>query len=67
VVSTPVKELENRGIDIYQERPVGQKIIGYERPEDIPIYRLTRNIPETESYVCTIPAYDGENLPVPEL
>ncbi len=64
IVNTPIKELESRGIDIYQERPVGREIIGYEDPRDIPISMLTRAIPESETQVCTIPAYDGDNLPI---
>lgn len=64
IVNTPIKELESRGIDIYQERPVGRDIIGYEDPRDIPISMLTRAIPESETQICIIPAYDGDNLPV---
>ena len=67
IVTTPIKELESRGIDFYQERPSGREISGYEQPEDVPIHRLTRAIPEDETQVYTIPAYDGENLPVLEL
>lgn len=67
VINTPIKELENKGIDIYQERPVGREIAGYEKPEDIPACLLTRNIPVDDSRVFAIPAYDGENLPVLEL
>jgi len=67
IVNTPIKELKSRGIDIYQERPVGREIIGYEDPGDIPISMLTRAIPESETQVCKIPAYDGDNLPVLEL
>jgi hypothetical protein len=67
IVTTPIKELEKRGIDFYQERPIGREIPGYERPEDVPIHMLTRAIPEDETEVYTIPAYDGVNLPVLEL
>lgn len=67
IVNTPIKELESRGVDIYAERPVGREIPGYKKPEDIPLRMLTRVLPEEETQVCTIPAYDGENLPVLEL
>ncbi len=67
IVNTPIKELESRDIDIYQERPVGREIAGYEKPENIPVNILMHAIPEAESQVYTIPAYDGENLPILEL
>lgn len=67
IVNTPIRELESRGVDIYAERPVGREIPGYKKPEDIPLSMLTRAIPEEAIQVCTIPAYDGENLPVLEL
>lgn len=67
IVNTPIGELERRGVDIYAERPVGREIVGYEKPDGIPIRMLTRAIPEEETQICTIPAYDGENLSVLEL
>lgn len=67
IVNTPIKELESRGVDIYAERPVGREISGYKQPEDVPISMLTRALSEDETQVYTIPAYDGENLPILEL
>jgi hypothetical protein len=67
IVSMPIKELESRGVDIYEERPIGQEITEYELPEDIPQNLLTSKIPTSESRVYTLPAYDGNNLPVLEL
>ncbi len=64
IINTPIKDLESRGLDIYQERPVGREIIGCQNPTDIPISMLTTSIPESETQVYTIPAYDGDNLPV---
>ena len=67
IINTPIGDLEKRGIDIYAERPVGREVEGYERPEDIPLGLLVADIPTIEAQVCTIPAYDGVNLPVLEL
>ncbi len=67
IVNTPIKQLEERQIDIYKERPVGRYIVGYDDPKDIPLSLLTKNILPEESQVYEIPAYDGENLSVLEL
>lgn len=67
IVTTPIKELETRGIDIYRERPVGREIVGYREPRNIPNSMLTRAIPKLETQVFEIPAYDGDNLPILEL
>ena len=67
IIDTPISALQQRGIDIYSERPVGKQFTHYHQPDDIPRRLLTRKIPSEASRICTIPAYDGENPAVLEV
>lgn len=66
VITTSIKELEQREIDIYQERPIGKTFGRYKNIEELPSRLLTRKIPSSESIIITIPPYDGEYLYVLE-
>jgi hypothetical protein len=66
MVDASLKDLNEEGVDIYALRPVGQHFPGYTSPEAVPAELLSSADIADRSQIYTIPAYDGDNLPVLE-